>query len=695
MSESDREQSSLHSQLKVGEIESELEIRMHELIGAQVRLIPEKISVTFENDHLTYEQLDQRANQLAYYLRSIGVGPGSCVAVLLERGLDLIVALLATLKSGGAYLPMDPMFPQDRLAFMISDAQVPVVLSQMSLMKNRNFGEARIVLLDREAADIANESNENPAEAAAPEDLAYIIYTSGSTGKPKGVEIEHRSVCNFLQSMRETPGLDESDVLVAVTTVSFDIAALELFLPLCVGARVVIASREVAASGNQLLELLRVSQATVMQATPVTWKLLIEAGWEGKPHLKVLCGGEAFSRQLANELVARGSSVWNMYGPTETTIWSACGRLDEGSGPVVIGAPIDDTQIHVLDDNLQPVVPGASGELYIGGAGVARGYLNRPELTQQRFIANAFSSVPGARLYRTGDLGRVLPSGDIEYLGRVDHQVKIRGHRIELGELESLIRSYEGIKDGVVVAREDVAGEKRLVAYIVPDGLEQFDVTRLRNYLRRQLPEYMLPASFVRLVSLPVTPNGKLDRKALPVPTNGNLQRTRIYVEPRSEWEKQLVKIWQDVLGVEKISVNDSFFELGGNSLVAVRLFHEIERAFRIKLPLATLIDAQTIEEIAAILEQTSQTEQGQGWSSLVEIQNKGSRLPFFCIHGASGNVLIYRDLSRHLGPDQPFYGLQAQGLDGTGARLATVEEMASRYIKEIRRVQPTGPYLV
>jgi len=326
-------------------------------------------------------------------------------------------------------------------------------------------------------------------------------------------------------------------------------------LPLCVGARVVIASREVAASGSELLDLLRTSKATVMQATPVTWKFLIEAGWDGNPRLKVLCGGEAFSRQLANELVCRGSSVWNMYGPTETTIWSACARLEESSGPVVIGAPIAETQIHVLDENLHPTATGASGEVYIGGAGVARGYFNRPELTRQRFVPDPFGEA-GARLYRTGDIGRVLPSGEIEYLGRVDHQVKIRGHRIELGEMESLIRSYEGIMDGVVVAREEVAGEKQLVAYIVPDGLEQFDVTRLRNYLRKQLPEYMLPASFVRLASLPVTPNGKLDRKALTFPT-GNLQRAHIHVDPRSETENIITKILQDVFVVEKISLNE------------------------------------------------------------------------------------------------------------------------------------------
>src|SRR5436309_3192543 len=671
--------------------ESPLGMRTHELIEAQVRVTPEYVAISFDNDDLTYQQLDSRANQLANYLRVVGFGPGNGVAVFLERGLAMVVALLATLKSGAAYLPMDPMFPQDRLAFMLNDAQVPVVLSQRSLTGNRSFGAARVVQLDRDADEIAAEGTEKPGEITAPEDLAYVIFTSGSTGKPKGVEIEHRSVTNFLMSMRVTPGLDPSDTLVAVTTISFDIAALEIFLPLCVGARVVIASREVAADGNQLLELLRTCNATVMQATPVTWKLLLEAEWDGDPRLKVLCGGEAFSRKLANDLVRCGSSVWNMYGPTETTIWSSCAHIEHGSGPVLIGPPISETQIYVLDEDLQPVSFGMTGELYIGGTGVARRYLNRPELTAQKFIPDPFSGEPGPRLYRTGDLGRMLPSGAIEYLGRMDYQVKIRGYRIELGELESLIREYPGIRDTVVVASEDKPGNKRLIAYVVPEDRKHFNATGLRDSLRKRLPEYMLPASFISLAALPATLNGKMDRKALPSSGKGSVEVLRQRVVPRNDTETRLTNIWQEVLGIPSISVDDNFFDVGGNSLLAVRLFTRIEKTFHIKLPLATLIEAQTVEQLAGVLSENVR----RSWSPLVEMQPKGSRPPFFCIHGASGNVLIYRDLSRHLGPDQPFYGLQAQGLDGSVDRLATVEEMASLYIQEIRRVQPKGPYLV
>src|SRR5437899_9658804 len=464
-------------------------MRVQELIEAQVRATPENVAVSFDNEYLTYQQLDRRANQLAHYLRSVGVGTGTGVGVFLERGPPMVVALLASLESGAAYLPMDPMFPQDRLAFMLNDAQVPVVLSQRSLSGNRSFGIARVVQLDRDAAEIAAESTEKPEEITAPEDLAYVIFTSGSTGKPKGVEIEHRSVTNFLTSMRVTPGLDPSDTLVAVTTISFDIAALEIFLPLCVGARIVIASREVAADGSQLLELLRPCNATLMQATPVTWKLLLEAGWDGDPRLKVLCGGEAFSRKLANDLVRCGSSVWNMYGPTETTIWSSCAHIEHGSGPVLIGPPVSETQIYVLDEDLQPVSIGMTGELYIGGAGVARGYLHRSELTQQKFIPDPFSGESGPPLYRTGDRGRVPPSGAIEYLGRMDYQVKIRGYRIELGELESLIREYPGIRDTVVLASEDRPGNKRLIAYVVAGERERFNFTAMPEVIRYPPPE--------------------------------------------------------------------------------------------------------------------------------------------------------------------------------------------------------------
>src|SRR5947207_6245578 len=667
--------------------ESPLGMRVHELIEAQVRVTPENVAVSFDDGYITYQQLDRRANQLANYLRSMGVGPGTCVAVFLERGLAMVVALLATLKSGAAYLPMDPMFPQERLAFMLNDAQVPVVLSQRSLTGNRSFGAARVVQLDRDAEEIAAESTEKPEEITAPEDLAYVIFTSGSTGKPKGVEIEHRSVANFLTSMRVSPGLDSSDTLVAVTTISFDIAALEIFLPLCVGARVVIASREVAADGNQLLELLRRCNATVMQATPVTWKLLLEAGWDGDPRLKVLCGGEAFSRKLANDLVLCGSSVWNMYGPTETTIWSSCTRIEHGSGPVLIGPPISETQIYVLDEDLQPVSIGMSGELYIGGAGVARGYLHRPELTQQKFIPDPFSGESGPRLYRTGDLGRVLPSGAIEYLGRMDYQVKIRGYRIELGELESLIREYPGIRATVVVASEDRPGNKRLIAYVVPEDRQRFNATALRDALRKRLPEYMLPACFISLAALPVTLNGKLDRKALPSSGKGMVEVLRKHVAPRNDTERKLINIWQKILGIPSVSVDDNFFDVGGNSLLAVRLFTRIEKTFHIKLPLATLIEAQTVEQLAGVLSENVR----RSWSPLVEMQPKGSRPPFFCVHGASGNVLIYRDLSRHLGPDQPFYGLQAQGLDGTAECLTTVEDMAALYVNESSHVRAEG----
>src|SRR5208283_4112917 len=455
---------------------------VHQLFEAQARKTPDAIAAVFESERLTYRELDRKANQLANYLWTNGVRPGVMVGIFVERSLDMIVALLGVMKAGGAYVPMDPTYPAERISFVLNDASVPVLLTQEALFKTVNVGSAKHVFLDTEWATIARSSSDAPPAAATAEDLAYVIYTSGSTGKPKGVEISHRAVVNLLLSMSKKPGLAANDVLVAVTTLSFDIAGLELFLPLAMGATLVIASREAAADGNLLLARLNSCGATVMQATPVTWKLLIEAGWDGKPALKALCGGEAFPRDLANELVRRAQSVWNMYGPTETTIWSSTIEVKAGEGAVPIGPPIDNTQFYVLDRNNQPVPIGVAGELHIGGDGLARGYFHRPELTAEKFIADPFreesvrggslggGSSPtesGARMYKTGDLVRYHADGTIEYLGRLDHQVKLRGFRIELGEIEAVLKGHPGVREAVVMAREDVPGYKRLVAYVV------------------------------------------------------------------------------------------------------------------------------------------------------------------------------------------------------------------------------------
>ena len=662
---------------------------VHQLLEAQVQRTPEAVAVVFEDQQLTYRDLNARANQLAHYLRKQGVGPEKLVGICVERSLEMVVGVLGILKAGGAYVPLDPEYPPERLAFMVEDAQIQILLTQQRLEARLPGQQVRRIYLDADWQEIARESEENPRSGVGGEALAYVIYTSGSTGKPKGVQIPHRGVVNFLQAMSREPGLTAEDVLLSVTTLSFDIAALELYLPLKVGARLVVVRRSVAADGGELVKALSRWKATVMQATPATWRLLLEGGWTGSPGLKILCGGEALSRDLAEELLKRGSSVWNLYGPTETTIWSTVYRVEAKAGTIPIGRPIANTQVYVLDAWMQPVPVGVPGELYIGGEGVARGYLNRAELTAEKFLANPFGE-PGGRMYRTGDVGRYLGEGNIEFLGRMDHQVKLRGYRIELGEIEAVLRQYPGVREAVVVVREDKPGEKRLVAYYVGEGVGT--VRELQGFLRKKLPEYMVPGGFERLTSLPLTPNKKVDRRALPAPQQVRLDVEKTSVAPRDTLELQLIKIWEKILDVRPIGVRDNFFELGGHSLLAVRLFAHIKKLTGKNLPLATLFQAPTVEQLANILREKGWT---APWSSLVAIQPGGSKPPFFCVHAIGGNVLTYRDLAYHLGPDQPVYGLQAQGLDGKQPYYTCVEDMAAHYVKEIRTLQPEGPYFL
>jgi amino acid adenylation domain-containing protein len=665
---------------------------VHELFEVQADRTPGATAVLFETEQHTYAELNRRANQLAHYLVKLGVGPNTLVGICVERSLEMVVGLLGILKAGGAYVPVDPAFPPDRVAFMLEDAGVPVLLTQQRLIDILPENKARLLCLDTDWPEIVRESPENLANQAKPEDLAYTMYTSGSTGKPKGVQIPHRAVVNFLSSMSENPGMTKQDRLLAVTTLSFDIAGLEIYLPLTVGASVEIVSREVSSDGVQLLAKLHSSSPTVMQATPATWRMLLEAGWQGNAGLKILVGGEAVPHKLVNELLPRSSSVWNMYGPTETTIWSTVRKFEPNDAAVSIGRPIANTEIFILDKELQLVPVGVAGELLIGGDGLAKGYLKRAELTAEKFIAHPFDQEPGARLYRTGDLVRYQSNGDIEFLGRIDHQIKIRGFRIELGEIESVLRQHPAINDTVVVAREDVPGDKRLVAYVVPTHQSVPTIGEFRSFLKERLPEYMLPSAFVPLPEMPLTPNGKINRRALPPPEQSNLAPAEELVEPRDVVETKLVTIWESILGVRPIGIKNDFFELGGHSLLAVRIMLRIEKAFAKKMPVAALLQARTIEQLAVLVRQE---EWFPAWTSLVPIQVGGSKPPFFCVHGAGGVVIRFYDLARHLGPDQPFYGLQARGLNQALPCHTRVEEMAAHYINEIRAIQPEGPYFL
>ncbi|NDJ21055.1 amino acid adenylation domain-containing protein [Nostoc sp. B(2019)] len=575
---------------------------IHQLFEAQVEKTPNAVAVVFENQQLTYSELNAKANQLAHYLQSLGVKPEVLVGICVERSLEMVIGLLAILKAGGAYIPLDPSYPQERLAFILEDTQASVLLTQTSFLKATPQHKAQVVCLDADWQKIAQQSQENLFSELTPDNLAYVIYTSGSTGRPKGVQIPHSALSNFLYYMRQTPGLTQEDTLLAVTTYSFDIAALELFLPIIVGGRLVIASREVASDATQLSVKIADSKATVMQATPATWQLLLTAGWSGNEQLKILCGGEALPGQLANQLLHRCASLWNMYGPTETTIWSAASQVEIDRTIVPISNAIANTQLYILDQYSQLVPIGVAGELHIGGDGLARGYFNRPDLTAEKFIPNPFSK-KATRLYRTGDLARYLPNGEIEYIGRIDHQVKVRGFRIELAEIEAVISQYPGVREAVVVVRNDSVDSKRLVAYIIPQINETLIIPELRGFLESKLPSYMIPGAFVILEALPLTPNGKVNRKALPALDTVRPEFEETFVAPQTLVEKQLAIIWMQVLGLEKIGINNNFFELGGHSLLATQVTSRINKIFDFELPLRRLFEFPTIAKLAKNIE--------------------------------------------------------------------------------------------
>jgi amino acid adenylation domain-containing protein/non-ribosomal peptide synthase protein (TIGR01720 family) len=568
------------------------------LVEVQAARHPDRVAIEASGGSLTYGELDTRANRLAAYLRSLGVGPDKLVGVHVERSPEMVVALLAVHKAGGAYVPLDPLFPTERLAMIVEDAGLQVLLTDGPAGEGIMAPGVTLVRLDRDHARIEALDPTDLGIAVAPSDLAYVIYTSGSTGRPKGVELPHVALTNLLEAMRREPGLDADDKLLAVTTMSFDISALELFLPLIVGATVVLADAQEAVDAIWLRERLGRGDISVMQATPATWQLLLDAAWPGTAGLKALCGGEALSEDLAAGLRTRVASLWNMYGPTETTIWSSVSDVTSAGAPISIGRPIANTQFHVLDGALEPQPVGIPGELYIGGIGLARGYRNRPDLTSERFIDHRFDDAPARRLYKTGDVVRQYPDGHIEYIGRSDFQVKIRGFRIELGEIESVLARHPDVKECAVMARDGRNGTKQLVAYVVPASERTANVSELRAHLRETLPEYMVPALFMVLDAFPLTANKKVDRARLPDPDGQRPDLETEHVEPRTATEATLVRIWQELLGVDRVGIEDNFFDLGGDSLLALR---SIMRANRSGMSLApvSIFRHQTIAELA------------------------------------------------------------------------------------------------
>jgi amino acid adenylation domain-containing protein len=674
---------------------------VHTLFEAQEERAPKRTALRAGDTTLSYAALEARANRLAQAMRARGVGRGQRVGLCVERGADMLAAVLGVLKTGAAYVPLDPTFPEERLRFMAQDAELALLVSSSPLAGLFGLPRERQLLLDADAAAIEAHSDLRPsADAtrdAGPEDPAYIIYTSGSTGKPKGVVVPHRAVVNFLGSMAHAPGLAADDVLVAVTTLSFDIAVLELQLPLTLGATIVIASRDEAMDGLALKALLEGTRATVMQATPITWRLLLEAGWRGAKNFKALVGGEALPKDLADQLIGRGVELWNLYGPTETTVWSTCARITDTTDGISIGKPIANTTVYVLDgrNNLCPI--GVPGELCIGGAGVTLGYWRRPELTAERFIADPFGTVPDGKLYRTGDLARWRDDGTIEHLGRLDFQVKIRGFRIELGEIEAQITSHPAVREAIVVAREDVPGDPRLVAYLVPRAAD-IDLVELKDRLVQALPAYMVPSAFVVLQAMPQTPNAKVDRKALPAPERTGAETT--YIAPRSRTEEAVAASWRKALQVERVGARDNFFELGGRSLMFVRMISEINSTFKMRLGMAELIGNATLEQFAALIDarqarsdrpavpadrlQSTQSE----LSTLVQLHEGPAELPMYLIYAGPGELR----LAQHMGGTHRVFGIEARWpmawrdavMNNRTGEFPSLEQMVAPYVAEL-----------
>jgi amino acid adenylation domain-containing protein len=589
---------------------------IHQLFEAQVERTPDKVAVVFEGERLTYRELNRRANRLVHYLQQLGVGPEVLVGICMERSLELVVGLLGVLKAGGAYVPLDPTYPNERLAFMAQDAQLSVLLTQQCLLDDLPTFQAQILCLDRLNWQPGSPEDKllhdacllNSGSGVRAENLAYVIYTSGSTGTPKGVMISHRALCNHMCWLQDTYPLTPADRVLQKTAFSFDVSIWEFFWPLLTGARLVLARPGGQGDPAYLVELIVSEQISVIYFVASMLSVFLQApGLQRCQPLKhVFCGGEALPFSVQQRFFAQlPTQLHNIYGPTETTIdvtsWTC---QPESSRQVVpIGRPIANTQIYLLDPFLQPVPVGIPGELYIGGANLARGYLNRPDLTAERFLPHPFSQEPGARLYRTGDLVRYLPDGSLEFLGRLDQQVKLRGFRIELGEIEAVLSQHPAVHQTAVVAREDVPGDKRLVAYVVPRQEQLATVNDLQSHVMKHVPTYMVPSAFVLLEVLPLTPNGKVDRKALPAPNATNIARDGAVTMPDTPTEKRLVEIVAVLLGLDNIGIDDNIFLIGGNSFMGLQLVAQVAEVFGVELSLLTLYKAPTVRRLASEIE--------------------------------------------------------------------------------------------
>ena len=668
-----------------------------QLIEQQAATTPEALAISMEDQQLNYRELNQQANQLAHHLRAHGVGPNVLVGVCLERSIDLVIGLLGILKAGGAYVPIDPSYPAERITFMLTDTGISVLVTKQSFAAlSLSAQDTRMIFLDSNRALLAQESPSNPPTTITADDLAYVVYTSGSTGRPKGVQISHRSVLNLVLWYHQAFELTSTYRTTQFASPAFDVITKELWPPLTIGASIHIIDENIRGVPTALRDWLVTNKITLTVLPALLAESLIALEWPPTTALRfLLTGGDVLHYYTP---AALPFTLINNYGPTEATVvatYERVPRSGQETGLPSIGRPIANTQIYVLDEQLYQVPIGAVGEMYIGGHGLAQGYLNRPELTAERFISNPFSTDPNARLYKTGDLVRYRSDGRIDFVGRSDQQVKIRGYRIELSEIEVVLSQHPAVEDVAVVAREDGAGAKRLVAYVTFHKDATATVAELQQEMHQHLPAYMVPSAFMFLTHMPITANGKVDRRALPAPETMQRSVAAPFVEPTSLVQRQLAQIWEELLAVHPIGIQDNFFSAGGHSLLAARLLDKITQAFGKKLAPETLFAGPTIEQLATNLTEGESTNTTTTRIPVIALQTGSRQRPFFFLHGDwTGGAFYCFILAQAAGPKQPFYVLGTYKF-AAQQTLPTVEKMVAAYIEEMRSIQPEGPYLI
>lgn len=660
-------------------------VSLSELLSNQAALYPNNIALEYKNTKISYQELHVKVNQFAHYLESKGVKSGDYIAVSFPRTPELVYAILAIIQCGAAYLPLDHQYPINRIEYMMEDSKAKFLLTSkaLSLLLPKC---SNTILIDDAIQSLNQFPSTKLKEDVNPENILYLLYTSGSTGKPKGAKITNRNVVNLLYSLLLEPGIKQKDRVPFISTISFDIASFELFFPLFAGATLVIIDHETSRDGRLFYEMLENEKISLIVATPTTYQMLLDAGWSHKLPIKIWCCGEPLPARLAKELISRSNELWTLYGPTEVTIFSSCKQIKNEETIISIGGPIANMQYYIVDEEMNLLPPNAIGEIAIGGDGVGAGYLERPELTAAKYIPNVFSSKKNAILYLSGDLGRLLPSNEIMCLGRIDHQVKVRGHRIEIGEVELALTSINGIKSAIVLAKSD-----SLIAFLTVDleYANELDQIRLwRNELELQLPNFMVPNIFHILEKMPTTLNDKIDRKAL-LEYKSNPEIIENYTAPRTNEEKLVAEIWQESLKIDQIDIFSNFFEIGGHSILAVNVMIKVEKKTGLRIPLSALFQYSTIEKFAQLLIDEYKISSDY----LVPMKPNGTKTPLFIVHGAGLNILNFAHIIKHFDKDQPIYGLQGLGSNGYENWFESIESMAACYIDSITKINPKGPY--